>query len=262
MTDPRSLMSRSFTLAFVALVSLAASGCSSDAKRPEPDEALRPRVEAWERQKSGESSLPDDLVKDTEIHDPDLVQHQIEGLSVEYPSHVPTLMACAIVAYDSKQPEKAQEYLDRVLSIAPDHPGAAILRARIALEDGNGGRARKALEEAVRFRPDHAGVRETLAGVYFALGRYPEARTSLDVAERLGAPAWRVAFVRGLVEEAMGNGAAAASLYTKAIAANPDARAAKARLRALNASAPGAPVPSDHPVDALSPAAATRGGSQ
>jgi tetratricopeptide (TPR) repeat protein len=243
-------------------VLLGAGGCSSTPTMAEPDEALRPKVEAWERQKSGDWSVRD-LAKDSEIHDPDFVQHEIEGLSVTYPGHVPTLMACAIVAYDQKQPAKAQQYLDRVLALAPDHPDATILRARIALEDGNSGLARKLLEEEVRFRPDHAGVRETLAGVYFTLGRYDDARASLAVAERLGAPLWRAAFGRGLIEEATGHATLAASFYQKAIDGNPESRSARARLRALQASVPGEVVPPPiGQVNALSPADAPRNTKQ
>ncbi len=209
------------------------AGCASAPVSSEPDELLRPRVAAWERTKTGDFNVRD-LVKDTEVHDPDVIRHQIQELSLVYPGHVPTLMANAIVCYDSKMPEDAQQYLDRVFKIRPAHPEAAILRARIATEEGNTGFARKLLEEQVHLTPDHAGLREALAGVYFVLDRFDDARVTLDAAGRLGAPDWRVSFNRGLIAEATGNIAQAREFYADALRQNEECAGARSRLRGLD----------------------------
>jgi tetratricopeptide (TPR) repeat protein len=218
-----------------ALPTLLCAGCSSPEPRNEPDEMLAPRVAAWERSKTGESSARD-LLKDTEIHDPDLIRHQIQDLAVVYPGHVPTLMANAIVCYDAKDPVRAQQYLDRVFNICPSHPDAAILRAKIATEEGNVGFARKLLEEQVHLTPDHAGLREALSCVYYMSGRLDDARLTLDAAARLGSPPWRVSFNRGLIEEAAGHTVEAKHFYEETLTLNADCAAAGSRLRGLGES--------------------------
>jgi tetratricopeptide (TPR) repeat protein len=220
-----------------AIPALLCAGCSSPEPRNEPDEMLAPRVAAWERSKTGESSARD-LVKDTEIHDPDLIRHQIQELAVVYPGHVPTLMANAIVSYDSKDPARAQQYLDRVFAICPAHPEGAILRSRIAIEEGNLGFARKLLEEQVHLTPDAAGLREALSGVYYLSSRLDDARASLDAAARLGSPPWRVSFNRGLIEEAAGHSVEAKHFYQETLTLNANCAAAGSRLRGLGQNGP------------------------
>lgn len=229
----------------LALV-VALVGCSSTEPRTEADDELRPLVRSWERLKTeGRHGLTQG-----EVDDPDLLRHRFEELAAIYPRHVPTLFANAVVAYDAKVPQAAQQYLDRVFAEHPVHPEAAILRARIAVEEGNLGHARKLLDEQIRLMPDHAGLRESRAGVHYAQSEYDEARLALDVAARLGAPAWRVAFNLGLIEEATGHPIEAAALYERVLAANESHAPARSRLNALRATdAPARPSPGPNPLN-------------
>ena len=89
------------------------------------------------------------------------------------------------------------------------------------------------LEEQVELAPDVPELREALASVHYLLGDFDEARRELRVAERLGAPAWRVAYNRGLLEEAEGYPDRAIEWYRDALAERPGWDKARSRLRGL-----------------------------
>ena len=57
------------------------------------------------------------------------------------------------------------------------------------------------------------------------------------MAQALGAPAWRIAYHLGLIEEAAGNRAEAMREYMEAVSGNPQFQPAAARLKALQATA-------------------------
>ena len=217
----------------LAALAASSSGCASGGSYADPDELLQPNVDDWMRWRDQDPSVADYAIKDTQVKDPDIIRHRIESLALEYPGHVPTLMANAIVAYDSKMPEQAQQYLDRVFAIRPAHPDAGILRARIAIDEGNTGLARRVVEEQIHLSPSHAGPRETYASVLFVTGRYDEARSALDAASALGAPVWRVSYNRGLIEEAAGETERAKTFYEITVRTNPDFAPAQERLKAL-----------------------------
>jgi tetratricopeptide (TPR) repeat protein len=161
---------------------------------------------------------------------------QIEHIAQDCPNDVQALMANAVLAYDEKQFVKSQQFLDSLFSLRETYPEAAVLRARLALEEGNVPFALRYLEQQIRLSPDHAGLRELHASALYSAGRLDEARNSLTTAERLGAPAWRIAYGRGLIEEAAGQTAAARMYYEAALRARPGFKPAESRLRGLDAS--------------------------
>jgi tetratricopeptide (TPR) repeat protein len=150
-------------------------------------------------------------------------------------------MVNAVLAYDEKQFVKSQQLLDSLFSLRAVHPEAAVLRARLALDEGNTPFALRYLEQQIQLSPDHAGLRELHASTLYSVGRLDDARASLTVAERLGAPNWRIAYGRGLIEESAGNSAEARVYYEAALRARPGWGPAEARLRALNAASGQAP---------------------
>ena len=163
---------------------------------------------------------------------------EIARLAVVCPNHAPTLMANAVIAYDEKRPVAAQQYLDLILSQPRSFPDAAVLRGQIAIEEGNLPFALRMLEQQIRLAPDQAGLHETYAAALYLDGQLPNARTELALAERLGAPRWRIAYHLGLIEEAAGNRAAAVRDYTEAVSGNPAFQPAASRLKALQANSP------------------------
>ncbi len=174
------------------------------------------------------------VVEDEEvIVDSGRIRNEIERLTLEFPDHVPSLMASAQLAHDAGERTKAVSYLDRVRRLAPGHADAVVLRARIALEEGSIPLARRLVEEQIDRTPDHSGLREVEAGVRFLAGEHEAALRSLDVAESLGAPRARVLYLRGLIAERRGDRASASRLYLEAAEAG-DPRAA-ARRRGLEA---------------------------
>lgn len=165
------------------------------------------------------------------------LRREIERLAVVCPTHAPTLMANAVLAYDDRRLEVAQQLLDQILGQGSSHPDAAVLRARIALEEGNLPFAGRLLRQQITLVPDHAGLHETLGGALFLSRQYAEATRVLSTAAALGAPKWRISYHLGLVDEAEGRLDDAARRYTEALAGNPGWAPAQSRLNALKSTA-------------------------
>jgi len=168
----------------------------------------------------------------------DRLRVEIARLAVICPTHAPTLMANAVIAYDEKRPADAQEYLDQILSQPRSFPDAAVLRGQIALEEGNIPFALRMLEEQIALAPDRPGLHEIHAAALYFGGQLARSRGELALAQALGAPRWRIAYHLGLIEEASGNRAEAVRDYSEAVSGNPQFQPAAARLRALQATAP------------------------
>jgi predicted Zn-dependent protease len=165
----------------------------------------------------------------------DRLRLELERLVLVCPAHAPTLMANAVVAYDERQPIKAQQYLDQILSQTRSYPDAAVLRGRIAIEEGNLPFARRLLEQQLKLVPDHAGLHETFGAALYLDGQLDNAARELTSAAGLGAPAWRIAYHLGLVDEAAGRFDEAAKRYAEALAGNPGWAPAQSRANALRA---------------------------
>ena len=168
----------------------------------------------------------------------DRLRLEIARLAVVCPTHAPTLMANAVIAYDDKRPADAQQYLDQILAQPRSFPDAAALRGQIAIEEGNIPFALRMLEQQSKLAPDHAGLHETWAAALYADGQLASSRNELAMAQALGAPTWRIAYHLGLIEEAAGNRAEAMRDYTQAVSGNPQFQPAVSRLKALQATAP------------------------
>lgn len=194
------------------------------------DQRLDALLEAWResresgRQPSGSAHI---------VVDAQRARNEIQRLALEHPSHARTLMANAALAYDARETEKAVDYLDRIFHLHTAHAEAAVLRARIAVEQGNLPYAKRLLAQQIAHAPDHAGLREQLSATCFAADDYAGALASLDAAEKLGAPAWRVSFHRGLVAEAQGQVEQAAGCFRATLEQKPDHQPSKARLAAM-----------------------------
>ncbi len=218
---------------FVCVVIVA--GCQSTPK-PNPLAArtrLEPLLEAWHRARTEDGGCEERRATDTPITDCESVSRGIARLAVEFPRDPEVLLALAVVDFERRRKEDALKTLDVLRSIEPIHPKAAVLRARIAIEEGNLRFARRLLEEQRELTPDHAGLWEMLASVAYLEGEHAEANRSLDIAGRLGAPVWRVAYHRGLVAEASSRSGEAARAYSACLEAAPDFAPASSRLRGL-----------------------------
>jgi predicted Zn-dependent protease len=154
----------------------------------------------------------------------------------ECPTHVPALLANAVLAYDAKQTVRALQLLDTLFGIQKVHPEAAMLRARIALEEGNVPFVVRFLREHIAYTPDSSGLHEVYASALYSAGRLDEARREIDMASKLGAPWWRVMYHMGLIEEASGNLNAAEKNYEEALRGKPGWQQPLTRLNALRAS--------------------------
>lgn len=218
-------------------LSLAASACKSSSfghrsQECDPDKRLAELLHDYDKCKT---SHTEGDRSDHVLIDCDRVWNQIERMALDFPRHVPTQLANAVLAYDERQPVKAERYLDTLFSLQAVHPEAAILRSRISIETGNLPAARRLLESQVNCTPDHAGLRESLSAVLYMSGDLAAAVSALDVAEGLGAPPWRVAFNRGLIAEKAGDAQSAEQQYAAAVAGNADFKPAQSRLAGIRA---------------------------
>ena len=225
------------TLICVLVVTAAFAACQGDSfgHRPhecDPDDRLEELLREYDKCKRGK--LDGDGGNQV-ILDCDRMWNQIERMTLDFPRHIPSFMANAVIAYDERQWDKADRYLNAIFNLQPVHAEAAILKSRVAIEAGNLPSARRLLENQVRAVPDHSGLREALSAVLYMSGDLKGADDALDVAEGLGAPAWRVAFNRGLIAEKAGDSSAAEQQYEAAVVGNPDFKPAQARLAGIRA---------------------------
>ncbi len=225
------------TIACALLLSAVITACQGSSfghRSPEcdPDKRLAELLHDYDACKNGrgEGDGGNQVLVDC-----DRVWNQIERLSMDFPRHAPSMMANAVIAYDERQNDKADRYLNTVFSLQPVHAEAAILKSRIAIEVGNLPAAQRLLANQVRCTPDHAGLREALSAVLYMSGDLPGAGASLDMAEGLGAPPWRIAFNRGLIAEKSGDRSAAEQQYEAAVAGNPEFQPAQSRLAGIRA---------------------------
>jgi len=172
-------------------------------------------------------------------------RRELERLALDFPNHPRLLLARAVLAHETGRPARAQAFLDARLGRPGSHPEAAVLRARIAAEEGNLPFAARMLREQVELRPDHAGLREAAAAVAYLREELDEAERQLGAAERLGSPAWRVAYHRGLLAEARGDLVEARARYRTALRHRPDFGPARSRLVGLDL---GVAAPSGGPL--------------
>jgi tetratricopeptide (TPR) repeat protein len=215
------------------VVALLASGCTSSSfghrdENCSADQRLDGLLQAYEEGRNNGVNSSGNLLVDCER-----TRNAIERLALEFPGHARTLMAAGTLAYEAGEPEKAQNYVDMVFKVEPSHAEAGVLRSRIAIDDGNFPLALRVVETQIQYNPANAALRETHSSVLFMSGDYAGARAAMDVAASLGAPAWRVAFHRGLIAEKAGQAGEARTQYQACIDANPSYEAAKSRLSGM-----------------------------
>jgi tetratricopeptide (TPR) repeat protein len=161
------------------------------------------------------------------------LRNEIARLALEFPSHVPTLYANALLSYETGEPTLSVQYADRVLALDPRHGGAAALRGRFLLDTGNLDLCLTTLERDVERIPDHASLREAYAAALGLAGDDEGAERELSVAEQLGAIRARVLYHRGWLRERRGDRTGAIECYRHALAADATLELAASRLRGL-----------------------------
>ena len=196
-------------------------------RRENPEAALPNLIERWENAREAEDERGSRFIRSENI------RFEIEKLAFENPRHVPTLLACAVIAFESGDTISSINFLDDVFAVEAAHADAAILRSRLALSQGNAPYARKLLDDQVKLLPDRGELRAAHAGVAYLQGDYEAARASLAAARRLGAEEWRIAYNQGLVEEAAGNRSEAARQYGICLEFKPGFEPAQSRLNGL-----------------------------
>lgn len=209
---------------FVGGLALCLSGCRSLA---EAEAAYDPDHEVASIREAMDANLDAREVRG--------LRRRAEDVVLRAPRHAGALAAAGILAYEDDDAQTAQVLLDRALAIDAAVPGAAVTRARVAIDQGNLPLATRVLEDGLRRAPADPLIREALAGVLFLDGRFDESRARIDEAEALGAPVWRTAFHRGLIDESLGDWDAAEANYELALEHRPEDRATQERLAGLRA---------------------------
>ena len=162
----------------------------------------------------------------------------IVQLATRFPGHVPSKVAAAAIQIERGEPQRAQGLLDRALTLDATHVEARVLRVRMAVSDGNLELARSLVDDGLNLRPDAFKLQESSAWISQLSGEHVEALTALSKAEALGAPPWRVAYHRGLIEEQRGQWRAAEQHYRRALDANGACEQARRRLTGLSVRVP------------------------
>jgi tetratricopeptide (TPR) repeat protein len=163
------------------------------------------------------------------------LRQTLERLAARHTNHVPTQVAAAAMAFADGDVQRAAGLVERVLELAPANVEARSLRIRLAVADGGMELAQRLVDDGLRLRPDAAALHESQAWLHQLACRQPQALAALALAERLGAPAWRVEFHRGLLAEQAGDDDAARQHYRRVRELQPDCEPATQRLRALAA---------------------------
>lgn len=213
---------RSLTL-YLSFLSLLTVGCSvwNPDYVQDPDEALLELTEAAEAGDGGAAA--------------EQLQFAVEALATRHPQHVASQVVAASIAMERGQRQRAQGFVERALDLDARNVEARCLRVRIAVQDGNLDLARKIVEDGLQLRPDASRLYESAAWVDQLDERHDDAMRALDAAAALHAPAWRVAFHRGLIEELRGAYDRAEDHYRAAWKSNPSCREARERLAGLQA---------------------------
>jgi tetratricopeptide (TPR) repeat protein len=162
---------------------------------------------------------------------------EIQRLALTCPTHANTTLANAVLAYDGGNSARAAQLLDQLFERSQSLPAAAVLRSQIAIEDGNLALARRVLLQQTQLAPDHPALHEAFAATLYLGGDLEGARRELEMALRLGAMDWRVAYHLGLIDEAENRLDDARQHYRAALNANPSWQPARSRLRALDGGA-------------------------
>lgn len=232
-------------LALVAASTFVLFGCQGTLGPGEdcpgdPDQEIMSLREEWTR--APYSGIHDDQGCASGIESKELIRRKAENLLFRYPRHVPTRFFAALLAYEATDPLRATEHLDTLFALQPIHPEAAVLRAQIALEAGNHVFALSFLEDQIALRPNSSELYEAVASAYFVAERPQDALAALGTAEGLGAPDWRIAYNRGLIEESLGLTEQAIAHYKESLKSLPSWPPAKARLEGLEKGHPQAQI--------------------
>lgn len=204
-------------LPFVLLLAVAITGCASQQKfiaeieAPEREVTRLVEIELASIQ-AGEYCRQD---PHSQFKGCDGALQRLTQLFTRFPDYERLQLALAVAYQARNKTREAQYYLDLLLNKDRPRPEAAILAARLAMEEGNTRRALSLLEAQKRLNPVHPGIHEALGAVYYLNHQPQNGFTALASAEQLGAPAWRVAYHRGLLYELTKNESAACEQYAK-----------------------------------------------
>ncbi len=224
------------TLLIPTLIALTAlSGCGSLSQQPS-EKAEDPNVQVDQALARYEATLASGSACQTASKgwsdpvDCEGLLREVLQLYAAYPNNERVSLLAALMTYQAGRAEQAGYLLDQLLKGHKPRPEAAILRSRIAMEEGNLNLARTLLLQQIRLNPRHPQLHETLAAVHYLARNHAAAFNALALAERLGAPAWQVAYHRGLVFEQQQQRDAACQQYTLALSANRQFTAPQSRL--------------------------------
>ncbi|WP_148862805.1 tetratricopeptide repeat protein [Marinobacter fonticola] len=226
------------SIALLLVLTFTLMGCSSNpshytAKVTDPNREVDRILARYEMMRTAGESCHNEASHQSDWADCEGLLRRLSQLYSTFPANERVKFAAALLSYHAGKREQAGFLLDQILVNERPRPEAAILRARIALEEGNSRRARSLLESQIRQNPMHPSLHEIMAATHFADQEPSQAFRALALAERLGAPPWRVAYHRGLMFETAGNAPAACEQYVTAFSLKPEFVAPHGRLIAL-----------------------------
>lgn len=222
-------------LALLGAFGLAACAHAPHARHDSADADARLAAALKEWDQAHSTGMNNGAVYDKEqvVVDSGAAKLHVEQISLEYPRHVPTLVMCAQLCYQTGEFEKAAAYADRALALQADNNFAGIIRAQAALADGNIPKAREVVRRQLALTPDSCYLHEVMAGIEFYSGDIEACEREVGLAERYGSDPWRIAYHRGLVAEKRGNEAEAKKQYEKSAQLCPTSEFARSRMNGI-----------------------------
>lgn len=223
-------------LVLLTLVMMISACTSMDYQRnkyPDPNDRLDQLLLTYQKARNDGSDCRELWKIDHAGIDCERLLREVGRLYAEFPNNERVLMSNATMNYEVGRIEKAQYYLDQLLSHRGARPEAAVLRSQIAMQQGNTAFAVELMDRQIMMAPDHYELREAQAAAFYLQGKYDSARAVLAVAGRMGAPGWRLSYHHGLICEAEHQWQAACRFYNTALEQKPDYSPALARLIGL-----------------------------
>lgn len=88
---------------------------------------------------------------------------------------------------ESRDLDKARQYLDKAFTLRPNDPGVEFQLARLARLQNNNARAAELLQGVIADQPDNAPAHVLLAEAYFKLKRIEDGKREREISNRLNA---------------------------------------------------------------------------
>lgn len=188
------------------------------AEHPQPEAAFLKALELDPRQLAAHAAV---ITVRFRRNDLEGVKKQAEQLRAAAAAHPQMALVDAQIAVVEGKPEKAREFVQRVLQVYPDHEEALALSGSIEAQLGALVQAAAQLGKALSIQPELVLARQKLAEVELRLGQPSRAMQTLKPLLAVEQPPAEALGLAGNAQLRLGDSAAAERYFTRATRADP-----------------------------------------